>query len=455
VNKILNLFVVMGLLLSGCVSVPTQTISTGATVTLASLSTVTVVPTQLPSATPVPPRVPLSDVMAAEMRGSFDFFWQQTNDDPNSVGFGLVRDRYPGSPGIASMAAVGFALTAYPIGVEKGYITLEQGFERANGTLDTLLRMERVHGFFYHFVDMKTGQRAWKSEVSSIDTALLMMGVLTAGEYFGGEVQQKAEQLYQSVEWTWFVDEDRQMFYMAYRPEEGFSGHWDFYAEQLILYILAAGSPTYPTDVQLYQQFTRHLARYDDGQPFIHSWFGSMFTYQFSHAWIDFRGRRDAQGVDWFENSVAAGRAQYQFAVNMDEKYLTLGPLSWGLSACDGPDGYNGLYGAPPSGYDNRAHVVDDTVPPYAAIASILFLPEEAGLAMQHYASLDALWGPYGLVDAYNLSRKWYASDVIGIDKGVGLLMLANAEDNTVYQWTMRNRYIEHGLEQLQIVAQP
>ncbi len=451
-NRIVTFFVLMGLLLSSCVST-----STPAEVKPAPLETATVVlmPTPLPSATLAPTAVPLEDVIAAEMRGSFDFFWQQANQDIHSPGFGLVRDRYPGSPGIASVAAVGFALTAYPIGVEKGYITQTQGFERANGTLDTLLKMERPHGFFYHFVDLQTGQRAWQSEVSSIDTALLMMGVLTAGEYFGGEVQEKAEQLYRAVEWPWFVDESQQMFYMAYRPEEGFAGHWDFYAEQLMLYILAAGSPTYPTDAQLYEHFTRHWASYDGGQPFIHSWFGSIFTYQFSHAWIDFRGRRDAQGVDWFENSVAAVRAHYQFAVNMDEKYQTLGPLSWGLSACDGPEGYNGLYGAPPSGYDNRAHVVDDTVPPYAAVASILFLPEEAGQAMQHYATIQALWGPYGLVDAYNLSKNWYASDVIGIDKGIGLLMLANADNNTVYAVTMRNAHIQRGLERLQIVVQP
>lgn len=397
----------------------------------------------------------LDQVIAFEMQGAFDFFWERANTDPASPGYGLIRDRYPGSPGIASIAAVGFALTAYPIGVEQGYISHEQGYERANGTLDTLLQMERVHGFFYHFLDMNTGARAWNSEVSTIDTAILLMGALTAGEYFGGEVAAKAEQLYSEVDWPWFVDDTRAMFYMAYRPESGFEGHWDFYAEQLMLYILAAGSPTHPVDDGLYNGFTRHVAAYGQGDPFIHSWFGSLFTYQMSHAWIDFRGYSDRAGVDWFDNSVRAARAHYQYAVDNPDQFQTLSPQAWGLSACDGPDGYSGLYGAPPSGYDNTAHRVDGTVPPYAAIGSILFLPTEARAAMLHYFSIEALKSRYGFLDAYNLDRDWVASDVIGIDKGIALLMLANAEDDLVYHITMRNQHLRRGLNRLGLTRQP
>ncbi len=417
-------------------------------------------PTAMPTATaPAPtvvaPAATLEQVIAYEMEGSFAYFWEQANTDRASQGYGLVRDRYPGSPGIASIAAVGFALTAYPIGVEKGYITERQARERVDGTFDTLLKMERVNGFFYHFVDMRTGRRAWNSEVSSIDTAILMMGVLTAGEYFGGETRAKAEQLYGEVNWPWFVDESRRMFYMAYRPEKGFEGHWDFYAEQLMLYVLAAGSPTYPTDDRLYYGFKRHRAGYGDGEPFIHSWFGSLFTYQFSHAWIDFRNYSDRLGVNWFDNSVKAARAHYAFAVDVQDRYQTLGPLAWGLSACDGPKGYSGLYGAPPSGYDNKAHGVDDTVPPHAAIASILFLPEESAQAMLNYFSIEPLKSRYGFKDAYNLSRNWYASDVIGIDKGITLLMLANYKGDLVYRITMKNAHILDGLTKLGLNRNP
>lgn len=444
--------------------------ATGCNVAVTPATTVTtphntalLTPTPPPTATPVPftpaatvtPALSPEIVIAAEMQGSFNFFWEQANTDVDSAGYGLVRDRYPGSPGVASIAAVGFALSAYPIGVEKGYISYEQGLDRVNRTLDTLANLERTEGFYYHFVDLQTGKRVWGSEVSSIDTAILLMGVLTAGDYFGGEAQLKAEALYTTTNWPWFLDEDRQMFYMAYRPEKGFEGHWDFYAEQLMLYVLAAGSPTHPVTDKPYYTFTRHTAKYGQGQPFIHSWFGSIFTYQFSHAWIDFRNYYDQTGVNWHENSAHAIRAQYEFAVNMEAKYQTLGPLAWGLSASDGPQGYDGLAGAPPSGFDNTAHKIDDTIAPYAAIASMPFMPDEAQAAMLNYYHLESLQSVYGLTDAYNLTQDWYARDVIGIDKGITLLMLANYESDAVYQITMRNAYVLAGLEKLHFTYQP
>jgi len=383
------------------------------------------------------------------MRGAFRFFWEQANTTPGSPGYGLIRDRYPGSPGIASIASVGFGLTAYVIGAEKGYISRQEACERIDGTLDTLLALPREHGFYYHFLDMQTGRRAWQSEVSTIDTAILLMGVLTAGDYCGGKTQAKAARIYLDVDWPAFIDFNRNMFFMAYRPESGFYSHWDFYAEQLMIYVLAAGSPTHPIDPSVYHSFTRHRAGYGQGRPFIHSWFGSLFTYQYSHAWIDFREWTDPKGVNWFENSVEASLAHYNFAVDMDEEYLTLGPLAWGLTACDGPRGYEGRYGAPPSGFDNLQHLVDDTVAPAGAIGSIIFLPEQAQQAMRYYFSFDQLKGPYGFQDAFNLTENWFARDVIGIDKGISLLMLANFQNDRVYRVTMQNPYILAGLERL------
>lgn len=455
-SKVLLTLAIFSLLLTGCAS-PSTPLPASAIQTVPPAPTVTALP-PAPTVT-APPAAPtraasLETVIAYEMKGAFDFFWEQANTDANSPGYGLIRDRYPGSEGISSIASVGFGLTAYLIGIEKGYISYEAGYERVNKTLDTLLAMERVEGFYFHFVDMNTGKRAWESEVSSIDTSILLMGVLSAGQYFGGEIETKAKQLYDGVNWPKFVDESRQMFYMAYRPEKGFEGHWDFYAEQLMLYVLAAGSPTHPTDDGLYYGFMRHFAKYGEGEPFIHSWFGSLFTYQFSHAWIDFHGYRDREGVGWFENSVRASKAHYDFAVAVQDKYKTLSPLAWGLSACDGPKGYNGLYGAPPSGYDNRAHFIDDTVPPAGAIGSIIFLPEHAKQAMLHYYSIEPLKGKYGFKDAYNLSQNWYASDVIGIDKGVTLLMLANDETDFVHQVVMNNENILRGLERLGLTRQ-
>ncbi len=153
----------------------------------------TATPALTPAPTMTPPAAPIEEVIAYEMEGSFRFFWEQANTEAGSPGFGLVRDRFPGSAGIASIASVGFGLTAYPIGVEKGYISQEEGFERASGTLDTLLAMERVEGFFYHFVEMESGKRAWNSEVSSIDTAILLMGAIAAGEYFRRRGREQGE----------------------------------------------------------------------------------------------------------------------------------------------------------------------------------------------------------------------------------------------------------------------
>jgi len=300
-------------------------------------------------------------------------------------------------------------------------------------------------------VNTKTGKRAWKCEVSNIDTSILLMGVLSAGEYFGGEIQVKANRIYDDVNWPLFFDEPQDLFYMGYKPEEGFFGHWDFYAEQLMMYILAAGSNTHPVGDPAYYGFTRHYAKYGEGKPFIHSWFGSIFTYQFSHAWIDFRKYTDREQVDWFDNSIEASLAHVNFATAMEHKYKTLGPNAWGLTACDGPEGYDGRYGAPPSGYDNKQHRVDDTIPPSGAIGSIIFLPEQAQRAMLHYYTIEQLKGRYGFYDAYNLAQDWYATDVIGIDKGISLLMLANYQDDFVYGIMMKNEHILEGLDRLQI----
>lgn len=450
-NKKLFLSLFIGPLLVSCAvssevsPTNTKTAYSGMPTQVSATPTAPVVNTELPTDD-------ITQIVEDEMKGSFDFFWEQANTTPGSSGFGLVRDRYPGSESIASIASTGFGLTAYLIGINKGYITEQEGYERVNQTLDTLLAMDREEGFYYHFVDIESGKRAWESEVSSIDTSILMMGVLSVGEYFGGEIGEKAYQIYDTVNWPWFLDDNRQMFYMAYRPEKGFEGHWDFYAEQLMMYVLAAGSVTHPVDEVPYYTFTRHVASYGDGEPFIHSWFGSLFTYQYSHAWIDFRDYVDREGVNWFDNSIKASLAQYNFAVDMDSKYETLGPNAWGLTACDGPNGYNGSYGAPPSGFDNQQHYVDDTIAPCAAIASMIFTPKQSEQALQNYASIPELKGKYGFYDAYNLTEVWFDSDVIGIDKGITLLMLANAENNFVYEIMMQNETILNGLSKLQFV---
>jgi hypothetical protein len=385
-------------------------------------------------------------LLVLESRKSFDFFWKEANIDKQSRGYGLIRDRAPSNPELSSIASVGFGLTAIAIGAERGWITKEEARERAEGTLDTLLNnAPQEHGFLYHFLNMSDASRSGTSEVSIIDTAIALNGAIVAGQYFQGDVAKKAEQLYSRVDWPWFRNPATNQFYMAYSPEDGFGGAWDFYAEQLMIYLLAAGSPTHPTDASMFYSFTRDAKPYKDGKPFIHSWFGSLFTYQFSHAWFDFRNKKDKEGVDWWQNSVIASQSNLKFAIDQAAAYPSLGIHGWGFTASDGPNGYEGKYGAEPSGYSNDQHFVDGTVPPAGAAGSIVFTPEQSLTALRYYKTLPKLWGTYGFKDAFNLETKpaWYDEDVIGIDKGITLLMLENYRSGFVWKQYMSNAHIK------------
>lgn len=432
-NKLLALLLALVLMLScfaGCSQAPTET---------------------QPSTQPTEPAEPtqqlneISDVAEFEAQRSFFFFWEQANLKEDSAGYGLIGDRYPSS-GAASIASVGFGLAGLPIAVENGWVTREEAQERAEKTLASMKKLETVHGFYYHFYVQRTGNPSKGSEVSCIDTALFIAGALVAGEYFGGNVQTLAKEIYELVEWDWYVNPKTNQFYMGYDADTGrFSGAWDYYGEQLVMYFLGAGSPTHPIDKKVYNSFTRSKVNYG-GYDVIHSWFGSIFTYQFSHAFVDFRGMVDEKGVNWFDNSVNATLAAYAYAQDMRKDYKTLKD-GWGLTACDGPDGYSGLYGSAPSGSGSSAHRCDGTVPPCGAIGSIVFTPTLVmGTMDRYYEMLDGqLVGKYGFVDAFNLENKqtWIAKDVIGIDKGVSLLMIENHRSGLVWELFMNCDYIE------------
>lgn len=395
-------------------------------------------------------------ILELESKGCFDFFWNEVNKDINSPGYGLIRDRVPHDSYIASIASVGFGLTAIIIGVERAWISYEEGFERIAGTLNSLINnAQHINGFFYHFVDIRTGKRAWQSEVSNIDTAIAICGALSAGEYFGGIIKDKAEELYERVNWEWYRDKNRNQFYMGYSPEKGFEGWWDFYAEQMMMYFLGAASPTYPVNSEMFYDFTRHESSYGNSPSFINSWFGSIFTYQFSHAFFDFRNTKDREGVDWYENSVAATINNRNYCIDYSVKYKTFNENSWGLTACDGPHGYSGRYGAAPSGSiprgrHNLEHRNDGTVTPCGAAGSIVFTPHEVIDSMNYYYdNFPRLWGKYGFRDAYNLdvTPAWFGEDYIGIDKGITLLMIENYRTGFVWNLFMKNKYARLGME--------
>ena len=412
--------------------------------------------------------LPAKEALFTEQEKSFRFFWETTTTSGN--GFGLSRDRWPGNPTIASIASVGFALASMPLGVENGWITRAEGEARVLGTLNTLKNMTRIEGFFYHWVNMATGAREWNSEISIIDTGLMLAGAIVAAEYFGGDIAALVEELYLDVNWDWYVNPSRKMFYMSYKPGVGHSGAWDHFAEQMILYVLAAGNPRFTYGAQLYQNL-RTISTLNNNyvrgytsiktkevvQPFIYSYDGSLFQHQFSHAFIDFRGIVDDQGIDWFENARRATRANYLFTQDFAHRYKTYSEISWGISAGDGPNEYR-AYGAQPA--KNNAH--NGTIVPYAAVASINYWEYESLMATQNYGSISQLQTTYGFADAYNLGpvdpsynqtianlTPWYDPHVLGIDKGITALMIENYRSELIWDMFMANDFVQTGLATL------
>jgi hypothetical protein len=410
-----------------------------------------------------------------EERLSFKFFWEAVNGNPESRGYGMITDRYnvdTDALGAASIASIGFGLAALIAGVENDWIDYQEGYERALGTMNTLSSINRTHGFFYHFLNMNNGGRDGYSEVSIIDTALLIAGCLTAGEYFGGEVKAIATFLAESVEWDWYYHWDRMCFYMGYQPESGFSGYWEGYAEQLIMYVLAAGSTDYSVGKEAYTHMKTlsQKRQYGSSELFYTTHAGTLFTYQFSHAFIDFRHIVDQEGIDWFENSVQASIAAYDYAVAASVSYATLSDVAWGLTASDGPDGYKGNYGNLPS---LGGKYIDGTLAPCGAIGSIVFTPELVIPAIENYASIPNLQSKYGFRDAYNLgltetalptvnrpstpipANGWFNEWVIGIDKGITLLMIENYRSNLIWHYFMQSEIVRRGLEVLEFTEKP
>ena len=386
-----------------------------------------------------------------ELKKSYNFFIKEINTNKKSNGYGLIRDKTIFANNIASIASVGYGLAALIIGVEHKWINYKNAYDRANRTLDTFINnVEGKNGFYYHFINMQTAKREWNCEISIIDTAIFICGAITAGEYFGGQVKEKAEILYKKINWEWYRNIDTNYFYMGYNPEKGFGGHWDMYAEQLMIYILGVSSPTFPVDKSTYYDFERKKANYKNIKDIIYTYCGTLFTYQYSHAWINFMNLKDSDGINWFENSIKATKANRQYCIDNADKFKTYGANSWGSTACVGPKGYCG-FGAKPCDVDLNVEN-DGTIAPCGAIGSIVFTPKESIKAMEYYYNnFPKLWGKYGFKDAYNLegSKPWFAKEYIGIDKGIGILMIENYLNGTIWRYFMKNKYVKNGLDKL------
>ncbi len=389
-----------------------------------------------------------------ELKKSYNFFINETNTNKNSDGYGLTRDKTIFANHIASIASVGYGLAALIVGVEHKWIKFEKAYDRANRTLDTFIEnIEGKNGFYYHFVNIETGKREWNCEISIIDTAIFICGALTVGEYFGKEIKEKAEILYKRVNWEWYRNKETNYFYMGYTPEKGFWGHWDMYAEQLMLYVLGVGSDTFPIDKSMYNDFTKKRANYKHIEDIIYTYCGTLFTYQFSHAWIDFRDIIDKDSINWFENSIKATKANRQYCIDNKDIFKTYGENSWGLTSCVGPKGYC-IFGSEPC-HANLKVENDGTVTPCGAIGSIVFTPEESIKAIEYYYNtFPKLWGKYGFKDGYNLEddKPWFSKEYIGIDKGIELLMIENYLSGTIWKYMMKNEYVKKGLEKLEFI---
>ena len=416
---------------------------------------------------------------------TFAFFWETTD-----AATGLAPDRWP-TPSFCSIAAVGFALTAYPIGVERGWITREQARERARTTLRTFRDAPQgpaaqgvagYKGFFYHFLDMQSGTRFDRCELSTVDTALLLAGALHCQSWFDrndaveGEIRALADELYARVDWRWAQVRPPSIGH-GWHPETGFiASDWKGYNEAMLVYLLALGSPTHPVQPDAWDAWTSTYDRASWGSEYGQTYlrFPPAFGHQFTHCWVDFRGLQDAymrrRGLDYFENSRRAAYAQRAYAMVNPEGWACYGPDVWGITASDGPADVQREYGGRSRRFISYAGrgmgaYDDGTIAPYGAGASIAFAPE---IVVPALAAMRERYGAqiycrYGFIDAFNPSFTfadvklthgrvvpgfgWVDTDHLGIDQGPLLAMLGNHRGELVWKSMRANTHLKRGLQ--------
>lgn len=405
-----------------------------------------------------------------ELLGNFKFFKKVTNLDETSAGYGLSQDRLTSTN--ISIASTGFQIASYPIYVEMNYLAKDEASKIVEKTFDSLLRLqndenENYGGCFFHFLDKESGNHINGSEISTIDTAILLAGVITAMEYFDTEsISAKGNQIWSNIDYTLFEGRTQnggKLISMgADKNHNLLSACWDMTAEQLMMYVFGAGNPN--TKVRLnkshYDAFNKPYRKYNNHKVY-YTWNGSIFTYQFSHAFIDFEKYDDPNGINWWSNSIEASLASYEYSVDNKDTYEGYSETSWGLTACDTPLGYSGELGALPRGGNPGGNYADiaGTIAPCGALGSIMFTPEESLAALKNYHSIDKLNdASFGLRDAYclnfNNTKDWYDDDFIGIDKGIENLMLYSYRNTKFIQnLVMGNKNIVEGLTNLGFVA--
>jgi len=304
------------------------------------------------------------------------------------------------------------------------------------------------HGWRFHFVDVRSGARAWQSELSSIDTAWLLMGVLAVRGCFGDDkmIVRHATALYSRVDFRWMLNGSPSLLSMGWTPERGFlDARWGHYCELMAMYLLAMGSPRSAIPSDAWFAWSRPVVTFGP-----YEFIGAsdpLFVHQYSHASIDFRGRREARepGIDWWQNSMTATRAHRAFCVSLAGKFPSYSAEVWGITASDGPSGYQAWGGPPAHG------PIDGTVVPAAAGGSLMLTPD---IALPALETMKVRWGTkiygrYGFADAFNPKTGWVDPDVIGIDLGVMLLSAENLRTGKVWEWTMASPEILAALDKV------
>ena len=342
---------------------------------------------------------------------------------------------------VASIAATGFGLTALCIGDMRGYISRSEARARVLTTLRFLHdKLPHHRGFFYHFANINTGERVWDSEVSSIDTAILLCGILTCRTHFRDtDITLLAHSISNRIEWTW-LSEDTSLLSHGWLPEVGFLPYrWDYYNEMMMMYLLGLGSPTYPLRTEAWDAWKRIPFDYE-GMRYIGS-FAPLFVHQYSQAWFDFRGKRDKY-ADYFQNSVVATRVHRRFCMELHRQFPDFSADLWGITASDSPNGYV-VWGGPPA-----TGPIDGTIAPHAAGGSLPFLPQETIQVLRTIRNrYPQTWSAYGFVDALNPLKNWYDTDVVGIDAGITMVMAENARSGYVWKVFMENPEAQRGME--------
>ncbi len=359
-------------------------------------------------------------------------------DEQTDAVTGLTYDRAPSVGGMSkapgSIAATGFALTAWCIADQHGWLPPGEARQRVVKTLLFVAKhAPQEHGWLYHFMDARDGHRVWKCEASTIDTALFLQGALGAREYFNDpEVNELVNAIYARIDWRWALNGGTTLSH-GWRPETGFiANRWDSYAEMLGLYLLGIGAPGEALPASTWQAWKRGPVVNYAGRTFIQC--APLFTHQYTQAWFDFRGLRDGD-YDYWQNSVDATLAQREWCASRAQDFPGWSRELWGVTACDTSLGYRAQGG--PFG---SADKVDGTLAPCAPGGSLPFAPRECLRALQQMrtACSEQVWGRYGFADAFNPQTGWVASDVIGIDVGITLLMAENLRSGFVWQHFMQ-----------------